>query len=453
MKEFVFGTDAQYKALDRELSGGRNYKFANRRLPASCTPDRASLWFGKTEGTYRVCIDRGITANGGSADFRTFLERGETKFTCMEDMADFFRSLRGLYVETTEDSVRARGGQDEPSQRNSNASPGVTPRPDPGGEQAPAVDMDKLRKAMSEMEEEAVPVWPEQIADGLEKEVFGQSEAINELAKKIAVNRMRVPSRILCVGLLGPTGVGKSETGKNLASVLTREYGREFGFIDIKANQMVGEHAVNSFFGAPPGYVGYGDAKLLDPVRSNPDHVIVVEEIEKANPTVLTGLMEAIDTGILDTADGSGPIDLNRSIMLFTSNIPVDLEKYRRASPFERGELCRDAFTKHCGRPEISGKIGSFIVYDSLDPQARASMINKFVWKELKGYGMELKEVEPHLMCEFVALDTKYGARPLGILVSDAIGEQLMSHHGLKAYKGEKVTLSGTIGDIRFKKA
>ena len=398
-----------------------------------------------------MCIDKGITVNSGSADFRNFLERGETKFTCMEDMKDFFHSLRSMYIRETPDVPKR---QNEPTQQSGNDSLNDLVLPDQLEGQMPAVNMEKFNKAMEEMEEkETQPVWPEQIADGLEKEVFGQAEAIGELSKKIAINRMRTPHRILCVGLLGPTGVGKSETGKSLASVLTRKYGKEFGFIDIKANQMVGEHAVNSFFGAPPGYVGYGDAKLLDPVRANPDHVIVVEEIEKANPTVLTGLMEAIDTGILDTADGSGPIDLNQCIMLFTSNIPVNLEAYRKASPFERGELCRDAFTKHCGRPEISGKIGSFIVYDNLDPKARASMINKFVWRELKGYGMELEEIEPHLMCEFVALNTKYGARPLKILVSDAIGEQLMTRHGLNNHKGEKVILSGSIGDIKFEKA
>ena len=136
--------------------------------------------------------------------------------------------------------------------------------------------------------------------------------------------------------------------------------------------------------------------------------------------------------------------------MLFTSNIPVNMREYRDASQFMRGEICRDAFTKHCNRPEISGKIGNFLVFDMLPDEARADIITKFIRQELRSYELELKTVDPYLMNDFISHDTKYGARPLMALVSDAIGEQLLTKRMLESLKGKRVSMSGTIDSIVF---
>ena len=92
MKEFVYGTDAQFTALDQEVSRGKYYKFANRQLPM-CSPSTATIWFAKKNGVYIMYIDKGITTTSGNQNFRHLLEKGEAKFICMDDMVDFLHSL------------------------------------------------------------------------------------------------------------------------------------------------------------------------------------------------------------------------------------------------------------------------------------------------------------------------------------------------------------------------
>lgn len=420
MKEFVFGTREQFAQLDRLLSDGQCHVYRGCALPAGCTPQSTRLGFEKRDGAYAMYIDKGITCTAEHPGFARLLERGEAQFAGLGEMTAFLSSLRPLFP----------GGSSQE-------------------EEGPAVDKEELRRLR---EEENTPkmVRPEEISDRLKKNVFGQNEALDTLAKKVVINRMRKEKKLLTIGLLGPTGTGKSETGRSLAEILTELYGKEFGFIDIKTNQMVGEHSVHSFFGAPPGYVGHGKPTLLEPVRKNPNHVIVLEEIEKANQTVLTGLMEAIDTGILDMADNSPSIDLNGCIMILTSNISVDMEKYRAASAFARGEMCRDAFTRHCNRPEISGKIGNFLVFDHLPDEAMADVIVKFIRQELRSYDLRLNKVESRLMKEFISHQTNYGARPMMDLVSDAIGEQMLSGGKMDQLRGKRVSMEGTIDNIKF---
>lgn len=448
MNEFVFGTQDFFMDLDQMLSDGLCHVYHDCVLPPNCSPQTTRMGFEKEPDRYILYVDTGIVTDVDCPEFVQLLRKGDTRFVCLEDMVSFFHGLQPLFS----DSVHEHRHADEnPSQtvHNGNTQHANEGSVTPAGDDEPAVDKEKLREIRAQA---ATPktVWPEEIAQRLKKEIFGQDEVIDALSKKIVINRMRQDKKLLTVGLLGPTGTGKSETGKSLASVLTDVYGTPFGFIDIKANQMVGEHSVNSFFGAPPGYVGHGNPTLLDPVKKNPDHVIVIEEIEKANQTVLTGLMEAIDTGILDQADNSPAIDLNRCIMLFTSNIPVNMREYRDASAFMRGEICRDAFTKHCNKPEISGKIGNFLVFDTLPDEARADIITKFIRQELRSYELQLKTVDPYLMNDFISHETKYGARPLMALVSDAIGEQLLTKPMMEALKGKRVSMRGTMDRIVF---
>ena len=108
MKEFVYGTATQFAALDRELSSGKKYKFANRQLPPSCRPGTADLWFAKIDGTYCLYIDKGITTSADHADFKQFLECGVTKFICMDDLIAFFRALKPLFGSADETAPRPK---------------------------------------------------------------------------------------------------------------------------------------------------------------------------------------------------------------------------------------------------------------------------------------------------------------------------------------------------------
>ena len=192
---------------------------------------------------------------------------------------------------------------------------------------------------------------------------------------------------------------------------------------------------------------------LVIVILLDPNHIIVINEIEKADVKLLTGLMEAIDTGYLGMADNSKPIDLNQCIMMFTSNIPIDMDHYESLSDFGQAELCRDVFTKHCGRPEISGKIGNFLVFSPLDDEARVRIVIKFVKEELRSYDVRLMCIDKDLMNDFLNHETKYGARGIRDLVSDSIGGQLLRDHKLEKFRDKDVSMKGTIDNIDFEVA
>lgn len=435
MREFAFGTDQQYIWLENFISDGQCHVFNNSVLPDTCTPNRCRLGFEKTDGTYIAYVDRGISTTSDNKDFVRFLQQGESRFVSMNEMAEFFRSFQTLFttydVETlasTEDSIKH------------SSTSGV-------------VDMAAL-VAERQQQPKRHLIAPESISAPLKNKIFGQDEAIESLAELICLNRMRKKDKLLVAMLLGPTATGKSETAKLLAEVLSNVYGIRYGFIELAGSEFVGEHSVHRFFGAPPGYVGHGQPTALEAVRKNKHHVIVINEIEKADQKLIEGLMEAIDTGYLGMADNSMPIDLNQSILLFTSNLPIPMTEYITASDFQRTEICRDAFTKHCGRPEISGKIGNFIVYQALSVEATARIVIKFISSELDNYDLKFGTISKSLMHEFLDCETAYGARAIALNVSTTVGKQiqrlLLKNTKLETMDGKTVSLDGTLSNIKF---
>lgn len=448
MREFVYGTDAQYRALDHALSEGKNYRYVNRRLPNACMPDTACLWFGKVNGSYRICIDKGIVTDSGSDDFRRFLERGEATFADMTSMIAFLHSLQPLFSEDQNTPVTNNPSEavmmEAEDYRISEAQINVS---EIGADSV--IDKERLNAIRAESGKKKT-VWPEEIANPLKQKVFGQDTAIDALSEMVVINQVRTDKKLLAITLLGPTATGKSETAKSLAEVLSDVYGRKYGYIEIAGSEFIGEHTVHRFFGAPPGFVGHGDPTLLEPVRKNPYHVIVINEIEKADDKILIGLMEAIDTGLLGMADNTRPINLNNCVMIFTSNIPMDMVKYGEASAFERSEMCRDAFTKHCGRPEISGKIGNFLAFSPLSEDAMTDITIKFIREELDSYELVLAHVDEYLMADFLKQRTKYGARGIRGLVNEAVGRHLIRCRQVEGLKGKRISLSGTIDNIKF---
>ena len=433
MKEFVFGTNQQYAWLDNLISDGRCHVFNHCVLPDSCSPDRCRLGFEKSDSVYIAYINRGITTTSENQSFAYFLQNGESKFTCMDDMIEFFRSLQPLFGVSTERTAVS-------------IETGVT-------SESAVVDMDGLVAERTQRTKRQI-ISPETISLPLKKKVFGQDEAIDSLSELIALNRMRRNNKLLTVMLLGPTATGKSETAKSLADVLSDVTGSKYGFIELAGSEFIGEHSVHRFFGAPPGYVGHGQPTALDAVRKNPRHCIVINEVEKGDPKLIEGLMEAIDTGYLGMADNSRPIDLNQCILLFTSNLPIPMEEYLAANDFQRSEMCRDAFTKHCGRPEISGKIGNFIVYRALSVEATVRIIVKFIRLELENYGLVLGTISKPLLHYFLDCESSYGARAIALNVSTTVGKQiqrfLLNHEEPDSLTGHTVSLAGSIDNIHF---
>lgn len=452
MREFAFGTEEQFNGLDLMLQDHQCHVFNGCALPAMCEPNKARVGFEKTsDGYYILYIDKGITATTINADFNSFIDNGEIRFICLEDMIDFLHSMQPLFesggslVTEQDEAIQPPvfiAQNEQPQTGNAlNQEETVTPVFDPA----------RVRALQAQSDVQKM-VWPEEIAEPLKGKVFGQDDVIDEIAKQVVINRMGKEKKLLVMALIGPTATGKSETAKSLASVLSEVCEVPYGCIELRGNEFLEESSVARLFGAAPGYVGYGKETALQQVRTNKRQVVVWDEIEKANLKLLDGLMEAIDTGFLGMADNSEPIDLRECIFLFTSNIPIDMEKYQGLSRFEREEMCRDAFTAHCKRPEISGKIGNFVVFNALSMEARMDILVKFIKEELDNFELKLASIDEHLLIDFLNYQSKYGARAIRGLVRKTVGEQLLDKRKWGGLRGERVRLTGKINDICFEK-
>jgi type VI secretion system protein VasG len=162
------------------------------------------------------------------------------------------------------------------------------------------------------------------LADRLKARVIGQDHGLEAISQRIRTSRARMdnPSRPVGVFLLvGPSGVGKTETALTLAETL---YGGERNLISINMSEYQEAHTVSSLKGSPPGYVGYGEGGVLtEAVRRRPYSVVLLDEVEKAHPDVMELFFQVFDKGVLEDGEGR-EIDFKNTIILLTSNVGSD---------------------------------------------------------------------------------------------------------------------------------
>ncbi len=162
------------------------------------------------------------------------------------------------------------------------------------------------------------------LKDRLEQRVIGQSHALEAIASRIRTARANLtdPRRPIGVFLLvGPSGVGKTETALTLAETL---YGGEHNLITINMSEYQEAHTVSSLKGSPPGYVGYGEGGVLtEAVRRRPYSVVLLDEVEKAHPDVMELFYQVFDKGMLEDGEGR-EIDFKNTVILLTSNAATD---------------------------------------------------------------------------------------------------------------------------------
>ena len=163
------------------------------------------------------------------------------------------------------------------------------------------------------------------LADTMGKRVIGQSHALNAIAKRIRTSRAGLdnPNRPIGVFLLvGPSGVGKTESALALAESL---YGGEHNIITINMSEFQEAHTVSTLKGAPPGYVGYGEGGVLtEAVRRRPYSVVLLDEVEKAHPDVHEIFFQVFDKGHMEDGEGR-MIDFKNTVIILTSNTGSDL--------------------------------------------------------------------------------------------------------------------------------
>jgi type VI secretion system protein VasG len=181
------------------------------------------------------------------------------------------------------------------------------------------------------------------LREKLEQRVIGQSHALEAISQRIRTARAGLtdPRRPVGVFLLvGPSGVGKTETALTLADTL---YGGERNLVTINMSEYQEAHTVSSLKGSPPGYVGYGEGGVLtEAVRRKPYSVVLLDEVEKAHPDVMELFYQVFDKGMLEDGEGR-EIDFKNTVILLTSNVATD----------QIMKLCADPET----RPEPEGLV------------------------------------------------------------------------------------------------
>lgn len=189
------------------------------------------------------------------------------------------------------------------------------------------------------------------LQDKLGERVVGQDEALDAIARRIRTFRADLDDPGKPVGvflLVGPSGVGKTETAHALADLL---YGGERNMITVNMSEFQEAHSVSGLKGAPPGYVGYGRGGVLtEAVRRRPYSVVLLDEMEKAHPDVLELFFQVFDKGVMEDGEGV-PIDFRNTVILLTSNAAQDViteasRGGRRPPPQELAEKLRPALLR-----------------------------------------------------------------------------------------------------------
>ncbi len=177
-----------------------------------------------------------------------------------------------------------------------------------------------------------------QLKDQLARRVIGQNHALEAVSQRIRTSRANLtdPRRPVGVFLLvGPSGVGKTETALTLADTL---YGGERNLVTINMSEYQEAHTVSSLKGSPPGYVGYGEGGVLtEAVRRKPYSVVLLDEVEKAHPDVMELFYQVFDKGMLEDGEGR-EIDFKNTVILLTSNVGLEIIHKLCADPETRPE-------------------------------------------------------------------------------------------------------------------
>ncbi|PTW49947.1 ATP-dependent Clp protease ATP-binding subunit ClpA [Rhodovulum kholense] len=261
----------------------------------------------------------------------------------------------------------------------------------------------------------------------LKRVVFGQDKAIEALSASIKLARagLREPEKPIGNYLFaGPTGVGKTEVAKQLASSLGVE------LLRFDMSEYMEKHAVSRLIGAPPGYVGFDQGGMLtDGVDQNPHCVLLLDEIEKAHPDVFNILLQVMDHGKLTDHNGR-QVDFRNVILIMTSNAGA-AEQAKAAIGFgrDRREGEDTAAIERTFTPEFRNRLDAVISFAPLPKETILQVVEKFVLQleaQLMDRNVTIELTRP--AAEWLAekgYDDKMGARPLARVIQETIKKPL----------------------------
>jgi ATP-dependent Clp protease ATP-binding subunit ClpB len=294
--------------------------------------------------------------------------------------------------------------------------------------------------------------------EALHERVIGQDEAVSSVANAIRRSRAGLsdPNRPNGSFLfLGPTGVGKTELCKALASFL---FDTEDAMVRIDMSEFMEKHSVSRLVGAPPGYVGYEEGGYLtEAVRRKPYSVILLDEVEKAHPDVFNILLQVLDDGRL--TDGQGrTVDFRNTVIVMTSNLGSNLiQELAGEDHYEQMKSAVMETVAQHFRPEFINRVDDVVVFhplhrDQIHAIANIQLMQLHQRLAERGMGLEVSNSALDLISE-AGFDPVYGARPLKRVIQNqlenTLAQDLLSGH----YEaGDQIKVDVKEGKLTFTK-
>ncbi len=280
----------------------------------------------------------------------------------------------------------------------------------------------------------------------LRKSVIGQDESIKKVARAIRRSRVGIGDQKRPIGsflFLGPTGVGKTELVRTIA---TEVFNRDDALIKIDMSEFMERHNVSRLVGATAGYVGYEDGgQLTEAVRRKPYSVVLFDEIEKAHPEFFNILLQILEDGVLTDGQGNR-VDFRNTIIVMTSNIGAEKltkqaakigfktedEAQKEESAYEEKKAEVITELKEHVRPEFLNRIDHIIVFNALNQEHIRKIVRNQVDQfavrlREKGYDLEIDQKAINYLAE-KGFDPEYGARPVRRIIQEKVEDEIAEH-------------------------
>lgn len=285
----------------------------------------------------------------------------------------------------------------------------------------------------------------------LAKKVIGQEEAVKKVAKAIRRSRAGLKAKNRPIGsflFVGPTGVGKTELTKTLASEL---FGTEDALIRLDMSEYMEKHSVSKLIGSPPGYVGHEEAgQLTERVRRNPYSIILLDEIEKAHPDVQHIFLQILEDGRLTDSQGR-VVSFKDTVIIMTSNAGTGIQEitvgFANSTAIKESNILDSlgSFFK----PEFLNRFDSIIEFNKLE-KPHLEKIVSLLLTELQHTLQEQNitiEFSDHVIDKIVELGyhPEFGARPLRRVIQEQLEDQLADY--ILDYPEEKIFSVDVIED------
>jgi len=257
--------------------------------------------------------------------------------------------------------------------------------------------------------------------------VFGQDQAVDSLSTAIKLSRSGLNQKDQPLGsflFAGPTGVGKTEISKQLASILGVK------LLRFDMSEYMERHSVSKLIGSPPGYVGYDEGgQLTEQVNANPYAVLLLDEIEKAHPDIFNILLQVMDNGKLTDANGR-EVDFRNVILIMTSNVGArNVQRSSIGFSEQDHSLDYDSELKKAFAPEFRNRLSEVIYFNPLDKDTIIFVVNKFLFDlesilEEKNVSLIVTDKAREWFANH-GYDSQMGARPMSRIIEKEIRKPL----------------------------